>query len=181
MGVAVAVAVLWGGCGPEKIPPLQDDLGPAKRFRPFTVFHAGMTFAGLPMSSDGSYDVRDYHRGDPVTFSYGQCTPSGEHQNCNPPVVIANYPVCRFPVPKPSPRSTNIIRGVRVDVYYDYGVFDSVEIRTGKTAVVIHAEDPREALRIVRRLRAANTDLGVADRLPPPRRVTPKLSRALCG
>jgi hypothetical protein len=181
-GGAVFAALLWcSACGAEKIPPVRHNLAPAKRFRPFTLYHAGRTFSGLPMTGDGSIAVRRYYRGQPVRFTYGQCVPSGEHHNCNPPVDIINYPICYFPGPNPSPHRVYRIRGRRVGVYYDYGHFDLVELQTGKTTIVIHAHSPAQALAVVRRLRAANADIAPGDPLPPPRRVTPSLRRTLCG
>lgn len=180
--VSLVCLLVWcTACNAEKVPPPESNLAPAERFRPFALFHAGTRFDGLPMTSDGSREVRRYWRGGYVPFAYGQCIPSGEHDNCNPPVDIVNYPICYFPGPKPAPRRAYRIRGVRVTVHFDYGYFDAVEVRTGTTALVIHAKSVAQALRVVRRLRAANRDIAVSDPLPPPRRVTPALSRALCG
>ncbi|MDX6697009.1 MAG: hypothetical protein QOE65_406 [Solirubrobacteraceae bacterium] len=175
------------GCGDgqaERIPSPTHDLGPAKRFKDFSLYYLGPAYRGLPMTTDGAVALREYAPGLFIPFTYGQCTPDpGEDGgSCHPPVEILNYPACS-PRLKGPPFATRLvqIRGVKAGIFYDASVFSGIRVATGRTVVVIHAATPARALAIARRLRSIDGRVSTNARLPGPEKLAGSTRVRLCG
>jgi hypothetical protein len=184
--IAAVVALLTMGCGggeANPIPPIDRNLAPARQFSAFPLYYRGASYRGLSMTSAGSRDVSAYRRNASIQFTYGQCTPppNDEHQTCHPPVEINNYASCANALRGWAPRRMVLLRGARARVYYDYGIFESVRITTGRTTVVIHAKNERSALDIARGLRSVDGRVSARASFPSPVRLTPRLRTRLCG
>jgi hypothetical protein len=144
-------------------------LAEAERFREYRVYHLGEAFREQPLTAVPR--GRDAVKRRPTfSFIYGDCEPAP----CAADYEIQNYAACSRNLavyPRGSkPRPVPTIRGAAVYRVPDRGRFDSLEVYTGRTTLVVFAPSYRGARRAVKAVRSADGKVTVDDPIPPPAR-----------
>jgi hypothetical protein len=165
--VAVAIVVACAALvGAQASPaPLAGNftLADARSFERFSLWHAGESFAGQPLTAvyridDAAYPGEAIRRDD-VTFVYGSCEPNG-HAGCLPPLQVQNWNACErhagvYPWP---PDEKLTIAGMSAAFYEDGR---RLELAAGTTTIVLYAAEPtllRPAAGVLRKLNQAREE-----------------------
>lgn len=169
LGVCLAAA----GCGASSVsqvepaaPPRGDlTLEQVRVFDDFPLVFAGDQVDGLPLAAIlRRDDTADY-----VSFVYGDCVPADD-QGCAPPAEVQVWPACarspdRYESSPESPASEpTVVRGVPALVL-DGGA--QLELRTGRSTVVVFADTSTRAARVARALRPVRAGSAAGALAPP--------------
>ncbi len=134
-------------------PPRGDlTLAQARVFDDFPLLYPGDEIDGLKLTAI----LRRDDRADYVSFVYGDCEPAADDQGCAPPAEVQVWPACarspdRYTGSTESPSvEGSIVRGVPT-VVLDGGA--QLELRTGRSTVVVFADTSTRAARVARALR----------------------------
>lgn len=165
-GPAVLGAGLAAVLGLAVAVPPSPSARPAARQAADRVLSAGDRADGLPLTAV----LRSPGDTGPVSYVYGDCRPSAE-TGCAPPAEVQVWPACRrhlglyrHPVPGMTPVAT-AARGVRA-LSFDGG--RRLELQTGRVTVVVFADAPDRAGRIVEALRSEDGAIAPGRPLPEP-------------
>lgn len=137
----------------------------ARAFDDFPLLYAGELVDGLPLSAI----VRRDDTASYVSFVYGDCEPARPDQGCAPPAEVQVWPACArsfalYGSEPGSPRvERTIVRGVSA-IALDGGA--QLELRTGRSTVVVFAATPGRAERVAWALRPVGAT-GASGPLPP--------------
>jgi hypothetical protein len=130
------------------------------------VLSAGDRADGLPLTAV----LRPPDETGPLSYVYGDCRPSAE-TGCAAPAEVQVWPACRRhlglyrdPVPGMTPVPT-AVRGVRA-LSFDGG--RRLELQTERVTVVVFADAPERAERIVEALRSDDGAIAPGRPLPAP-------------
>lgn len=150
-------------------------MGDAKSFDAYPIYYSGEEVAGLPLErvsgprSNLKKADRMGERAVGWSFTYGDCTPpSGSDGGCAPPLQIQNWSTCFRSfgsIDRPRNRQLYDFRGAKATGGGGGG--SPMEIFTGRTTVVIFANERSVAEAAARQLRNVHQDRPPS-RLPPP-------------
>ena len=141
----------------------------AREFDGYRVFWLGERFRKHELT----HASRGERKGQATfSFVYGDCEAESD-SGCAPPYQLQNYHACArnladYEGPKPKRRKP--IRGAAVYEFGDGGMFDRLEVYTGRTTIMVVAPTAAKARRVVRRLESINGTIAPEDRLRPPAR-----------
>jgi hypothetical protein len=168
--------VLAAGCGSSGVHfPAHVSLDRAKHFKQFTLYYAGHSVLGLPLTTDSGENIRQWidDESSSVAFAYGTCEDygTGDMATCNPPLVINNYAAClRGGKRSHSQAIAKRIKVRGVDAWASEG---ELLLTTNRTTIDIEAATLADALKVAAQLRAVNRpEPGPGQRLAPPDRWT---------
>jgi hypothetical protein len=163
-GLAIWAGVAGSGTRSQAAPKSTYSVEKARSFSRFPLYSAGESVAGYPLVAV-LHEQR--HPVETVSFIYGDCVvPQGEG-GCAPPVSVQVWPACfrnpslyRAP-PFGPPFEKTTVRGVPAEIFEDGA---RLEIYTGRSAVVIYADEP---LKVAAALRGVNNPVSAGAPLPP--------------
>ena len=141
----------------------------AREFRGYRVYWLGESFR----SKELTHASRGERKGQATfTFIYGDCEAESD-AGCAPPYQLQNYHACArnlagYEGPKPKRRKP--IRGAEVYEFGDGGMFDRLEVYTGRTTITVSAPTAAKARGVVRLLESINGTISPEERLRPPQR-----------
>jgi hypothetical protein len=157
VGASVSVVLILAGGVPAGGAPAQ---------APATLF-AGDVVDGLPLTAV----LRGDDAAGRVSFVYGDCEASDD-AGCAPPVEVQVWPACRRHLglyergPPPGPAVEHVaVRGVPA-AFLDGGT--RLELRTGRSTVVVFAGSRGRAARVAAALRSTDGSIPAGVPLPAP-------------
>jgi hypothetical protein len=167
LGIVLAAALALSGPAGGTRSRASFDLERARSFGEFTLFDAGTSVDGLPLTAV----LRRDDTANFVSFVYGDCV-AGDDAGCAPPVEIQVWPACARnlalydaghaaagPAPEPA-----VVRGVP-GALFDGGT--RLELETGRSTVVVFAGSRARVLRVAAALRAVDGSVRRGAPLPP--------------
>jgi hypothetical protein len=140
-------------------------LSEVKNFNAYRVYYAGDKVAGLSLEAIEGGESQSDQRSRGWAFFYGQCTPGPASEgSCAPPLQIQNYSTCRrWAAAYPGKPRLFDFRGAKAAWVPSAG---SLEIYTGRTTIVIFADQRNVAISTGRALRNVHEER--PSRLRPP-------------
>jgi hypothetical protein len=141
---AVAAAVVVGGCTTHQVSPISAaTLAAARTFKSYTVYWAGMSVGGAPLTQADS--PLSFYAAVGFTMYYGNCESRGRLHDggCMLPAKITTSVYSPHSDAAFGPQQWIVIHGVPA-VVYDGG--DNIEIYTDRMDVDIVADSPARAM-----------------------------------
>ena len=155
MAAALAATVALGGCTTHPAPPISASyLAAARAFNKFTVYWAGRSVDGVPLTAaDNLYNFVNSSVG--FAMYYGDCESRGAFRTagCTLPLKITTsiyVPHSNVPL---GPQQNVRLRGVPAVIF---GGGDDIEIYTDRQSIDIVADSPQRALAAVDALEPFN-------------------------
>jgi hypothetical protein len=174
---AVAAALVAGGCGTTRPPPIgRGALADAQTFPYYRVYWVGPTFIGRPLAAaDG---LNGYLAAVGTSVYYGDCV----HQkgifgggSCVLPLQVTTVIYHLHDNSALGPQRNIVVRGAPATVY-DEG--RSIEVYSGRVSIDIFSDTFEHAYLAALHLRPLNAPGSASGRLPPPV-YCPELSGAM--
>lgn len=163
----LVLAALAGSGSAGDEPGSVSTVAEARAFREFPLYFAGDRVDGLELLAVFRRDDTASY----VSFVYGDC-PARDDAGCAPPAEIQVWPACRRNLalyggsePKGPAVERITLRGVPA-AYLEDGA--RLEIQTGRSTVVVFADSPARASRIVGALRSVHASEPPGAALPEP-------------
>jgi len=166
--IAIAIAVLAGGCGTAHPPPIEAKaLAEAQTFPYYRIYWAGPTFLGKPLAAvDG---LKSYSAGIGDSIYYGDCVNGkgllGGGGSCLLPLQVSTVIYGLHSNSALGPQRNALIRGVPATIYDEE---HSIELYSGRLAIDVFSDTPTDALAATLQLRPINASGGAIEKLPPP-------------
>jgi hypothetical protein len=159
-------ASLVGGCGTTQPPPLSArSLEEAQTFPYYRTYWVGHSFAGTPLAAADGTTGYSSQIGDSVY--YGDCV--SEHSivggTCRLPLQVTTVIYQLESNEALGPQTDTVIRSVPAAIFEGGR---SIELYTGRVAIVLYSDSLAHALRAARLLRPLNTTGSAGQALPLP-------------